>query len=33
MADKLNLVRDYVMANGKALLIGALCGMLVGCVL
>ncbi len=33
MADKLNMIRDYMMANTKALVIGALCGMLVGCVL
>ena len=31
MTDKLNQLRDYITANTKALAIGALCGLLVGC--
>jgi hypothetical protein len=32
MADKLRPVRDYALANKRALLIGMVCGLLVGCV-
>jgi hypothetical protein len=33
MADKLNALRDFAVANSKALIIGGLIGLLVGCTL
>jgi predicted negative regulator of RcsB-dependent stress response len=31
MADRLNALRDFIKLNAKALCIGALVGLLVGC--